>query len=112
LLSEIGTRFNGFGPGMDESWQDEVERRSERFDWHLSLPKSAMRACEIYDAMLDDADEFGQVARLLTLPASAASVAVRRWFLSELIGQLRGSEATSWDESAFHRELTERMAPT
>jgi anti-sigma regulatory factor (Ser/Thr protein kinase) len=112
LLSEIGTRFNGFGPGMDENWQNVVESRSERFDWRLSLPKSAVRACEIYDAMLDDADEFGQVARLLTLPASAASVAVRRWFLSELIGQLKGRQAISWEDSAFHRELTERMAPT
>jgi serine phosphatase RsbU (regulator of sigma subunit)/transcriptional regulator with GAF, ATPase, and Fis domain/anti-sigma regulatory factor (Ser/Thr protein kinase) len=112
LLSEIGTRFNGFGPGMDENWQEVVEGRVERFDWRFSLPKSAAPACEVYDAMLDDADEFGQVARLLTLPASAASVAVRRWFLSELIGQLKGRQPISWEDSAFHRQLTERMAPT
>ena len=52
-----------------------------------------MEACEFYDAMLDEADEFGLVAQLLTLPASAASVAVRRWFLSELIAQLQGAAA-------------------
>jgi hypothetical protein len=43
--------------------------------------------------MLDEADEFGREAQLLTLPASAASVAVRRWFLAEIIGQLSGQTA-------------------
>ena len=88
LISEIGTRFSGLGPGMDERWQGRRQQRD-----HLRLaPRasaSAVAACEFYDAMLDEADEFG-VAQLLTLPASPASVAVRRWFLSELIGQLTG----------------------
>ena len=64
-----------------------------------------MAACELYDAMLDEADEFGLVAQLLTLPASPASVAVRRWFLSELIAQLRGQPPVPWDESPVHSEL-------
>ncbi len=88
--SEIGTRFNGLGPGMDEMWQQAVDNKIEFFDWTLELPQSAVVACEFYDAMLDEADEFGLSQRLLTLPASPASVAVRRWFLSELIGQLHG----------------------
>jgi anti-sigma regulatory factor (Ser/Thr protein kinase) len=112
LLSEIGTRFNGFGMGMDESWQNVVESKIESYDWHLDLPASAAEACEFYDAMLDEADEFGQVAQLLTLPASPASVAVRRWFLSELIVQLRGHEPTPWTESAAHQQLTEQVSST
>ena len=60
-----------------------------------------MVACEFYDAMLDEADEFGLSARLLSLPASAASVAVRRWFLSELIGQLHGRAPIPWSESRY-----------
>jgi hypothetical protein len=56
-------------------------------------------ACEFYDAMLDEADEFGLVAQLLTLPASATSVAVRRWFLSELISQLHGQAPTRGADS-------------
>jgi serine phosphatase RsbU (regulator of sigma subunit)/anti-sigma regulatory factor (Ser/Thr protein kinase) len=112
LLSEIGTRFNGFGPGMDESWQDVVDRKVETYDWHLDLPSSAVEACQFYDAMLDEADEFGLVAQLLTLPASAASVAVRRWFLSQLIAQLHGQASTSWADSAEYRELMQRASPT
>jgi GAF domain-containing protein/anti-sigma regulatory factor (Ser/Thr protein kinase) len=109
LLSEIGTRFNGFGPGMDESWQDVLDRRAEIYDWHLELPASAAAACEFYDSMLDEADQFGLVAQLLTLPASPASVAVRRWFLSELTVQLRGGAPTPWADSRIHRELMERV---
>jgi hypothetical protein len=110
LVSEIGTRFNGLGPGMDEMWQTAVDRHSESYDWRIELPQSAVVACEFYDAMLDEADEFGLSARLLTLPSSATSVAVRRWFLSELIGQLYGKAPVTWNDSQFHADLTGRLA--
>jgi GAF domain-containing protein/anti-sigma regulatory factor (Ser/Thr protein kinase) len=112
LLSEIGTRFNGFGPGADEGWQDVVDRKMESYDWYLELPPSAVDRCESYDALLDEADEFGLVAQLLTLPASATSVAVRRWFLSELIAQLRGNAPTPWIHSEAHRALMQGAGPT
>ncbi len=112
LLSEIGTRFSGLGPGVDEGWQEVVDARKAAHDWNLALPVSAEGACVLYDAMLDEADQFGQVAQLLTLPASAASVAVRRWFLSELIAQLRGNAPTPWPQSPLHRELMERSSST
>jgi len=105
LVSEIGTRFNGLGPGMDEMWQRAVDTHVDFFNWTLVLPKSAVVACEFYDAMLDEADEFGLSQRLLTLPASPTSVAVRRWFLSELIGQLHGKAPVAWIDSRYHTEL-------
>ncbi len=106
LVSDIGTRFHGFGPGMDEMWQELVDRNIDFYDWHLELPASAVVACEFYDAMLDEADEFGLSARLLSLPSSVQSVAVRRWFLSELIGQLHGRAPIPWVESRFHHSAT------
>jgi anti-sigma regulatory factor (Ser/Thr protein kinase) len=105
LVSEIGTRFNRLGPGMDDLWQGAVDEKVEFFDWTLELPQSAVVACEFYDAMLDEADEFGLSARLLTLPASTTSVAVRRWFLSEIIGQLHGRAPVAWSDSGFHADL-------
>jgi GAF domain-containing protein/anti-sigma regulatory factor (Ser/Thr protein kinase) len=105
LVSEIGTRFNGLGPGMDEMWQQAVDNKIQYFDWTLDLPQSAVVACEFYDAMLDEADEFGLSQRLLTLPASPTSVAVRRWFLSELIGQLHGKAPAAWVDSRYHAAL-------
>jgi anti-sigma regulatory factor (Ser/Thr protein kinase) len=105
LVTEIGTRFSGLGPGMDEMWQTAVDNKVDDFDWTLELPQAAVVACEFYDAMLDEADEFGLSAQLLTLPASPTSVAVRRWFLSELIGQLHGKAPVAWTESRFHAAL-------
>ncbi len=105
LVTEIGTRFDGLGPGMDEMWQRAVDEKVPFFDWTLDLPQSAVNACEFYDALLDEADEFGLSERLLTLPASPTSVAVRRWFLSELIGQLHGKAPVAWTDSRFHAEL-------
>jgi GAF domain-containing protein/anti-sigma regulatory factor (Ser/Thr protein kinase) len=105
LVSEIGTRFNGLGLGMDEMWQGAVDSNVEFYDWTLVLRQSAVVACEFYDAMLDEADEFGLSQRLLTLPASPTSVAVRRWFLSELIGQLHGKAPVAWRDSRYHAQL-------
>jgi hypothetical protein len=96
---------------MDEMWQSAVDQKVELFDWSLDLPQSAVVACEFYDAMLDEADEFGLSARLLTLPASPVSVAVRHWFLSELIGQLHGKAPVSWADSHFHAALRTPAAP-
>jgi hypothetical protein len=89
-----------------------VDRKIESYDWSLELPRSAVERCESYDALLDEADEFGLVEQLLTLPASATSVAVRRWFLSELIAQLRGDAPTPWVQSEAHRALMQRAIPT
>ena len=105
LVSEIGTRFNRLGPGMDEMWQRAIDDKVDSFDWTLVLPQSAVVACQFYDAMLDEADEFGLSQRLLTLPASPSSVAVRHWFLSELIGQLHGKAPVAWADSRYHSEL-------
>jgi anti-sigma regulatory factor (Ser/Thr protein kinase) len=105
LVSEIGTRFIRLGPGMDEMWQTAVDDEQDSFDWELELPQSAVVACEFYDAMLDEADEFGLSAHLLTMPASPTSVAVRRWFLSVLIGQLHGKAPVAWLDSHFHADL-------
>lgn len=105
LASQIGTRFNGLGPGMDHMWQTAVDNDVEYFDWTLDLPQSAVVAIEFYDATLDEADEFGLAQQLLTLPASPSSVAVRRWFLSELTGQLHGKTPVAWLDSRFHAHL-------
>jgi GAF domain-containing protein/anti-sigma regulatory factor (Ser/Thr protein kinase) len=105
LVSQIGTRFNGLGPGMDDMWQTAVDNHVDFYDWTLDLPQSAVVTIEFYDALLDEADEFGLAQRLLTLPASPASVAVRRWFLSELTGQLHGKAPVAWVDSRFHTAL-------
>ncbi len=108
LVSEIGGRFNGFGPGMDENWQAVVDRNPPTYDWHITLPRAALTACEFYGTMLDEADEFSRSTQLLTLPASDTSVAVRRWFVSELISQLRGGAPVPWNRSPYRAGLMQK----
>jgi anti-sigma regulatory factor (Ser/Thr protein kinase) len=110
LVAGTGAGFKALGPGMDEVWQRAVDREVETFDWALKVPRSALAACELYDTLLDEAAEFGIAQRLLTLPASPASVAVRRWFLSELIRQLHGEPAVAWADSRFHHGLNSTPA--
>ena len=110
LVSEIGTRFDNLGPGMDAAWQTAVDAGVDVFDWTLDLPRAAVVACEFYDALLDEADEFGLAQRLLTLPASPSSVAVRRWFLSEIIGQLHGKAPEAWSVSRFATALPSALS--
>ena len=110
LVTQIGTSFKRLGPDMDDMWQQAVDNGVEFFDWTLDLPQAALSAVEFYDAMLDVADEFGLTQRLLTLPVSETSVAVRRWFLSELSGQLHGEAPTAWGDSRFHAELQQMSA--
>ena len=100
------------GPGSTASapaWTTSGRRPSTAtivcFDWKLDLPQAAAAACEFYGAVLDEADEFGLSAQLLTLPASPTSVAVRRWFVSEIIGQLHGKAPVAWADSRFRAEL-------
>jgi GAF domain-containing protein len=111
LVSDIGTRFNRLGPGMDDVWQAAIDSHEVCFDWKLDLPQAAAAACEFYGSVLDEADEFGLSAQLLTLPASATSVAVRRWFVSEIVGQLHGKAPVGWADSRFRADLP-ALAPS
>ena len=110
LVSNMGTRFNRLGRGMNEVWQGAIDSNEVFFDWKLELPPAAAAWCEFYGAVLDEADEFGLSAQLLTLPASATSVAVRRWFVSEIIGQLHGNTPVRWADSRFRAELPRGQA--
>jgi GAF domain-containing protein len=109
-VTELGVRFHGLGPGLDETWQGAVDRHIDSYDWRLALPLSSLELCEFYAGMLDEVDEFGLTARLLTMPPSTTSIAVRRWFVSELISQLRGRAPVPWTESTFHASLQTGVA--
>ena len=70
-----------------------------------ALPQAVAPPASSTSAMLDEADEFSRSAQLLTLPASPTSVAVRRWFLSELVSQLHG-------QPRRHRGAAAAIPPT
>ena len=105
LVSDIGTRFNRLGAGMDDVWQAAVDTNEVCFDWKLNSHIGRGGFVRVLRGGTGGGRQFGLSAQLLTLPASATSVAVRRWFVSEIIGQLQGKTPVSWADSRFRAEL-------
>ena len=62
----------------------------------LTLPASAADAAERYLAALDEADRYSRAARLLTLETPPVHRVFRRWYVSQLVEQLR-ARATGAD---------------
>lgn len=58
----------------------------------LHLPASAATAAENYMQALDESDRYARAARLLTLAAPPAHQVFRRWYLSQVVTQLRAYE--------------------
>ncbi|MGN6242461.1 MAG: ATP-binding protein [Motilibacteraceae bacterium] len=75
---------------------------------HLSLrlPLSAADAGERYLRALDQADAYAREAQLLTLAAPEDHRRFRRWYVTELVAQLRGAAAgrPSAPAAPFHPE--------
>jgi serine phosphatase RsbU (regulator of sigma subunit) len=59
----------------------------------LELPASAATAGEQYLHALDQADAYCRAARLLTLESPPQHRVFRRWYVGELVGQLRAAAA-------------------
>lgn len=101
LIDELGTRFAGFSQGADAQWQMALERGDRAVDLRFAMPSEVGPACERYDRLLDEADDYCRAAELITLPASAQSVALRRWFLLEFTAQVAGRAPTPWPSSPW-----------
>ncbi|HVX21933.1 MAG TPA: ATP-binding SpoIIE family protein phosphatase [Acidimicrobiales bacterium] len=111
LIDELGTRFAGFTAGMDEEWRAALDRGDPTVDLALQLPRQVGEACEHYDHLLDQADHFCRAAELITLPATAEAVALRKWFLLEFAHQAAGAAPVPWPRSAWARGLDTPPAP-
>jgi len=105
LIDELGTRFAGFSHGAETRWQMALERGDRTVDLSFTLPSDVGDACERYDRLLDEAEDYSRAAELITLPASAESVALRKWFLSEFSAQAAGGPPTPWPRSPLARAL-------
>ena len=105
LIEELGTRFEGFTAGVDKEWRAALGRGDPTVDLVLELPPSVGAACEHYDLLLDQADQLCRAAELMTLPATAEAVALRKWFLLEFSRQAAGNDPVPWLESHWARTL-------
>jgi len=101
LIDQLGTRFARFNAEVDEQWRAALDRGDATVDLSLSLPLEVGEACEHYDHLFDQADHFCRAAELITLPATAEAVALRKWFLLEFARQAAGSPPVPWADSTW-----------
>lgn len=95
LVDALGRRYAR--QERHEVERDEAIARGETArDFVIQVPRSAARASEVLDAMLDETDEFCRDGVLLTLAAPADVVSFRRWYLREVIDQIGGAAPTPW----------------
>jgi serine phosphatase RsbU (regulator of sigma subunit)/anti-sigma regulatory factor (Ser/Thr protein kinase) len=95
LARLIKTVVHGFAEARDAIKRQALAaaRRAEpRTRLNLHLPLSAADAGEAYLAALDEADAYARAARLLTLETPPAHRLFRRWYVEEVIRQLRAED--------------------
>lgn len=98
LIDALGRRYSR--NDQHELERDEALRRGESTrDFVLRLPRSAGEASRVFDAMLDEVDDFCRQGVLLTLAASPDIVDFRRWYLQEVVAQAEGAQPRPWSGS-------------
>jgi hypothetical protein len=99
LVNELGQQFAGFTTAQDLQLTEAIDAGLPSVDLVYELPAAAAEAAQHLSDIFDEADEFCLAGQhLLTLATPPVLVAYRRWFLSEIIGQLGGDSPTSWSE--------------
>jgi anti-sigma regulatory factor (Ser/Thr protein kinase) len=96
LAEELHGRLSPLvDPSNNELWRA-MDSGDEIADVEYWLPSDIGPAIAAYDGLLDEADAYCRSGALLTLAATAETVAVRKWFLAEVAGQLAGRSPTPW----------------
>lgn len=92
----IGAVVNGFAEARQAIKRQALaaaEAGQERVRLELTLPVSAAKAGEEYLRALDETDSYCRAQRLLTLESPPQHRVFRRWYVEELIRQLRRAAA-------------------
>jgi serine phosphatase RsbU (regulator of sigma subunit) len=96
LATLIETVVNRFSEARQSIKRQAVAAANEgllRVHLELHLPASAADAGEDYLRALDEADSYSHAARLLTLESPPQHRLFRRWYVGELVAQLRAADA-------------------
>lgn len=98
LIEELARQYNSFTAATSEEMTAALERGETSIDVHYELPRTVGPACEHFDALLDEADDYCRAGELLTLATPPDIAAYRRWFLCEFIVQAAGGPVTPWPQ--------------
>jgi anti-anti-sigma factor len=97
---ELTARYGGLTVVQEARLQDALASGEATIDLDYDLPVDMADGIERLGALVDELDDFCRDGELLTLVTPAEGLAYRRWFLGEILEQLRtGREPLPWSES-------------
>lgn len=101
LVDALTGEFGGLTDGPDQVRDAALARGETTLDELVyRLPAAAADACVILADLLDEADEFCREGDLLlTLASTPEAVAFRRWYLGEIVAQVRGGAPMAWPDA-------------
>ncbi len=91
--------------GLNESYDDELERaaqaQDDRVTLEVQLPATAGEALDRILLLFEEADEYCRQGRLLTLATPPEVASLRRWMVRQIVEQLGGGCASPYDGASF-----------
>lgn len=91
LIDTVTTRFSEARQAIKRQAVEAARRGDSRVSLELFLPAEAAAAGEAYLLALDQSDVYSRAARLLTLETPPQHRLFRRWYVGELVRQLRAA---------------------
>lgn len=99
LVATLTEQYAGLTDAPDRLRDEALERGDEYVDLTFHVPTSVAAASRQLDEILDEVDEYCRRGEhLLTLATPPESLAFRKWYLSEFIGQIDGAAPTPWPD--------------
>jgi hypothetical protein len=107
LVEALTGQYAGLNTRADQELVDAIDAGAPAIADHvLVLPRQAGPAAQMLGDMIDEADEYCRSGQhLLTLATPPESLAYRRWYLGQVVGQLEGAAPVAWPESPEARSL-------
>jgi hypothetical protein len=93
MIEDVVVGFAEARQSIKRQAVDAARRGDEHVRLELSLPAEAADAGERYLEALDEADSYSRAARLLTLETPPQHRLFRRWYVGEIVRQLRAASA-------------------
>jgi hypothetical protein len=97
LVDILGLRFGASTSRADMERDAAIERGDATVDLTYHVPASMTADLQMLTQLMDDADDFCRMEKLLTLPRDPNMVAFGHWYNNEFLRQIDGLPPTPWN---------------
>jgi hypothetical protein len=96
LVDILGRRFGASTSRADMERDAAIERGDATVDLTYHVPASFAADIRMLSQLMDDADDFCRMEKLLTLPREPNMVTFGHWYNDEFLRQIDGLPPTPW----------------